>query len=166
MKVISLTLIQNEGIQTELAKKRGTGPRLHQGLLTLWDHLGWTGVGPCSLWWCWQVNEVVNMRVLPAFGLGRSEHFSWQEYGGETHCWGEKDLGLLGECRETPGLWNLVLQVPRSLLCIGLMEGWSRISQSWSVIPWSGQHFVSWFFSYTWQKSFQLHASHGVWEFS
>lgn len=61
-------------------------------------------MGLCSLWWCWQVNEVVNVRVLPAFGLVRSERFSWQECGGETHCWREKDLGLLGECRETPAL--------------------------------------------------------------
>lgn len=69
------------------------------------------------------MNEVLNVRVLPAFGLVRSGHFSWQECGGETHCWKEKDRGLLRECRETPALWDLVLQVPVSLLCIGLMEG-------------------------------------------
>lgn len=34
-----------------------------------------------------------------------------------------------------------------------------QINQSCSVIPWSGQHFVSKCFSYTWQKNFKLHAS-------
>lgn len=52
-----------------------------------------------------------------------------------------------------------------SLLCFGLMEGWSRINQSCSVIPWPGQRFVSWCFSYTWQKNFQIHAFQGVREF-
>lgn len=50
------------------------------------------------------MNEVVNVKVFRVFSLVRSEHFSWQGSGEETHCWREKDLGLLGECRETPGL--------------------------------------------------------------
>lgn len=46
------------------------------------------------------MNESVNVRVLPAFGLQRCECFTWQECGGETHCWREKDLrpGAAGAC--------------------------------------------------------------------
>lgn len=48
MKVISLALIQDEGIQIERARKGGTGTKLHQGLLTLETY--WAGAGP--VWGC------------------------------------------------------------------------------------------------------------------